>query len=134
MRFTGMDWVGLRRGVLPLQYFHHNRPRHAIRLHPVLPPSRKQMAAENITLTAEQNVTEARCTAASTTGLGFRNMQTNKPNDVGLSLYDNPVGQLAWIGGKSQTLRFSTSVFSRRTHLHPSRPGSDPHTGAEVVV
>jgi hypothetical protein len=36
------------------------------------------MAAEYITLTAEQNVTEARCTAASTTGLGFRDMQTNK--------------------------------------------------------
>ncbi|KAJ7817688.1 hypothetical protein B0H14DRAFT_1384509 [Mycena olivaceomarginata] len=58
------------------------------------------MAAEYITLTAEQNVTEARCTAASTTGLGFRDMQTNKLNDVGLSLYDNPVGQLAWMGGK----------------------------------
>ncbi|KAJ7018627.1 Alpha/Beta hydrolase protein [Mycena alexandri] len=66
---------------------------------PFIPPSREQMAAENITLTAEQNVTVARYTAAGTTGLGFRDMQTNKPNDVALSLYDNPVGQLAWIGG-----------------------------------
>ncbi|KAJ7347517.1 Alpha/Beta hydrolase protein [Mycena albidolilacea] len=67
---------------------------------PFSPPSREEMAAENITLTPEQNVTVARCTTARTTGLGFRDMQTNKPNDVGLSLYDNPVGQLAWMGGK----------------------------------
>ncbi|KAJ7884148.1 Alpha/Beta hydrolase protein [Mycena olivaceomarginata] len=72
----------------------------AIRLHPFSPPSRDQMAAENIALTAERNVTVARYTTARTTGLGFRDMQTNKPNDVGLSLYDNPVGQLAWMGGK----------------------------------
>ncbi|KAJ6556292.1 Alpha/Beta hydrolase protein [Mycena capillaripes] len=66
---------------------------------PFFPPSREQMAAENITLTAEQNVAVAHYQTMSTTGLGFRDMQTNRPNDVGLSLYDNPVGQLAWMGG-----------------------------------
>lgn len=25
---------------------------------------------------------------------------TEQPNDIGLALYDNPVGQLAWIGEK----------------------------------
>jgi hypothetical protein len=30
---------------------------------------------------------------------------------------------------KSSSVRFSTSVFSRRTHLHPSRTGSDPRAG-----
>ncbi|KAJ6552589.1 Alpha/Beta hydrolase protein, partial [Mycena vulgaris] len=45
---------------------------------PCSPPSREQMADENITLTAEQNVTEARYTTASTTGIGFFNMQANK--------------------------------------------------------
>ncbi|KAJ7327572.1 hypothetical protein DFH08DRAFT_1084728 [Mycena albidolilacea] len=69
---------------------------------PFSPPSREQIAADNITLTTEQNVTEARCTVANTTGLGFRDMQTNKPNDVGLSLYDNPVGQVD--GRKNQAL------------------------------
>lgn len=66
---------------------------------PFIPPSPEQMAAENVTLTAEQDETVARFNAAGTTGLGFRDMQTYKPNDVGLALYDNPVGQLAWMGG-----------------------------------
>jgi hypothetical protein len=30
---------------------------------------------------------------------------------------------------KSSSVRFSTSVFSRRTHLHPSRTRSDPRAG-----
>ncbi|KAJ7277110.1 Alpha/Beta hydrolase protein [Mycena rebaudengoi] len=70
---------------------------------PFIPPSREQMATENITLTSEEDVTVARSTAVSATGLGFRIMQTQKPNDVGLSLYDNPVGQLAWMGGNGPT-------------------------------
>ncbi|KAJ7205254.1 Alpha/Beta hydrolase protein, partial [Mycena pura] len=66
---------------------------------PFFPPSREQMTAENITLTAEQDVTVARAVSTGTTGLGFRDMQTNKPSDVALALFDNPVGQLAWMGG-----------------------------------
>ncbi|KAJ7734425.1 Alpha/Beta hydrolase protein [Mycena metata] len=72
---------------------------------PFIPPSPDQIAAEGITLTAEQKVTVERCITAGTTGLGFRDMQMNKPNDVALSLFDNPVGQLAWIG--ANILRWS---------------------------
>ncbi|KAJ7183808.1 Alpha/Beta hydrolase protein [Mycena filopes] len=66
---------------------------------PFIPPSREQMTAEGVVITGEVEVTLGRMMAAGTTGLGFRDMQTNKPGDVGLSLYDNPVGQLAWMGG-----------------------------------
>ncbi|KAJ7802923.1 hypothetical protein B0H14DRAFT_2613881 [Mycena olivaceomarginata] len=45
-----------------------------------LPPSAEDIAANNITLSDIQ-----------------------KPNDIGLALYDNPVGQLAWIAGKIKT-------------------------------
>ncbi|KAJ6588189.1 Alpha/Beta hydrolase protein [Mycena capillaripes] len=48
---------------------------------PLFPPSAQEIAENNITLSDIQN-------------------PLNGPNDVGLALYDNPVGQLAWIGGK----------------------------------
>ncbi|KAJ7184630.1 epoxide hydrolase 1 [Mycena filopes] len=57
------------------------------------------LAANNITLSEIQKVTEQRYTEWSGTGQGYFIEQTTKPNDMGLALYDNPVGQLAWIGG-----------------------------------
>ncbi|KAJ6621487.1 Alpha/Beta hydrolase protein [Mycena sp. CBHHK59/15] len=66
---------------------------------PFLPPSADEIAANNITLSAVQQVAEQRFEAWSTTGFSYFTEQTNKPNDIGLTLYDNPVGQLAWIGG-----------------------------------
>ncbi|KAJ7468280.1 Alpha/Beta hydrolase protein [Mycena galericulata] len=65
---------------------------------PFLPPSPEQIAANNITLSAVQNVTEQRATQWITTNVGYDIEQTTKPNDIGLALYDSPVGQLAWIG------------------------------------
>ncbi|KAJ7497713.1 Alpha/Beta hydrolase protein [Mycena latifolia] len=47
-----------------------------------------------------QKVTEQRYTEWVATGNGYFVEQTTKPNDIGLALYDNPVGQLAWIGTK----------------------------------
>ncbi|KAF8598945.1 alpha/beta-hydrolase [Ceratobasidium sp. AG-I] len=35
-----------------------------------------------------------------TTGMGYFIEQTTRPATIGLALYDNPVGQLAWIGEK----------------------------------
>ncbi|KAK8051503.1 alpha/beta-hydrolase [Apiospora rasikravindrae] len=34
------------------------------------------------------------------TGLGYYTEQSTKPNTIGLALYDNPIGQLAWMGEK----------------------------------
>ncbi|KAJ6490831.1 Alpha/Beta hydrolase protein [Mycena sanguinolenta] len=65
---------------------------------PIFPPSAQEIAASNITLSAQQNVTEQRYIDFITSGMDFFTEQTNKPNDIGLALYDNPVGQLAWIG------------------------------------
>ncbi|KAJ7108437.1 Alpha/Beta hydrolase protein, partial [Mycena crocata] len=66
---------------------------------PFTPPSAQEIAEHNITLSDVQKVTEQRFTDWSTIGNGYFLEQTNKPNDIGLALYDNPVGQLAWIGG-----------------------------------
>ncbi|KAJ7124413.1 Alpha/Beta hydrolase protein [Mycena epipterygia] len=67
---------------------------------PFFPPSAQEIAASNITLSSGQNVTEHRFTKWSTIGNAYFMEQETKPNDIGLALYDNPVGQLAWIGGK----------------------------------
>ncbi|KAJ7671287.1 Alpha/Beta hydrolase protein [Mycena polygramma] len=66
---------------------------------PYLPPSAQELAENNITLSPIQQVTEQRETEFNAIGNGYLIEQTTKPNDIGLALYDNPVGQLAWIGG-----------------------------------
>ncbi|KAJ6601056.1 Alpha/Beta hydrolase protein [Mycena vulgaris] len=65
---------------------------------PFFPPTAQDIAENNITLTDVQKVTEQRTIDWSTTGNGYRVEQANKPNDIGLALYDSPVGQLAWMG------------------------------------
>ncbi|KAJ7661742.1 hypothetical protein B0H17DRAFT_1144549 [Mycena rosella] len=56
---------------------------------PFFSVSPQELADNNITLSAIQNVTEQRYTNGRV-----------QPNDIGLALYDSPVGQLAWMGGK----------------------------------
>ncbi|KAJ7356781.1 Alpha/Beta hydrolase protein [Mycena albidolilacea] len=63
------------------------------------PPSPKEIADKNITLSKVQKIALEHTMAWLTTGQGYFMEQTYKPNDIGLALYDNPVGQLAWIGG-----------------------------------
>jgi hypothetical protein len=86
---------------------------------PFLPPSAEDIAANNITLSDIQKVTEHRFIEFNAIGNGYLIEQSTKvrqdvslraskfetssfsqPNDIGLALYDNPVGQLAWIAGK----------------------------------
>ncbi|KAJ7499841.1 Alpha/Beta hydrolase protein [Mycena latifolia] len=66
---------------------------------PFFPPLAQEIAENNITLTALQEVAEQQTTAWNTTGNSYFREQTYKPNDIGLALYDSPVGQLAWIAG-----------------------------------
>ncbi|KAF7352275.1 Epoxide hydrolase domain protein [Mycena venus] len=66
---------------------------------PFLAPSPEEIAANNITLSDIQKVAEQRSIDWGTTDQGYFTEQTTKPNDIGLALYDNPVGQLAWIAG-----------------------------------
>ncbi|KAJ6480876.1 Alpha/Beta hydrolase protein [Mycena sanguinolenta] len=58
------------------------------------------IAENNITLLALQEVAEQRVTAFQADGEGYAIEQSTKPNDIGLALYDSPVGQLAGIGAK----------------------------------
>ncbi|KAJ7840011.1 Alpha/Beta hydrolase protein [Mycena leptocephala] len=67
---------------------------------PFFPPSAQDIAENNITLSDSQKVTEQRNIEWNTTGNGYFLEQSTKPNDIGLALYDSPVGQLAWIGAK----------------------------------
>ncbi|KAJ6551744.1 Alpha/Beta hydrolase protein [Mycena capillaripes] len=65
---------------------------------PFSPPSAQEMAENSITLSDVQKVTEQLYIELTTSGMGYFIEQTTKPNDIGLALYDSPVGQLAWIG------------------------------------
>ncbi|KAJ7171768.1 Alpha/Beta hydrolase protein [Mycena crocata] len=66
---------------------------------PFNPPSPQEIADQNITLSDAAKVTLQRTVDWTTIGSGYFREQSFKPNDIGLALYDNPVGQLAWIGG-----------------------------------
>ncbi|KAJ7162103.1 Alpha/Beta hydrolase protein [Mycena filopes] len=95
----GTDWGGV---VAYSLYSFFNTTVRAVHLVflPFLPPSPEDVAANNITLSDVQKVAQEQTTAWATTGNGYFLEQTTKPNDIGLALYDSPVGQLAWIGGK----------------------------------
>ncbi|KAJ6573917.1 Alpha/Beta hydrolase protein [Mycena vulgaris] len=66
---------------------------------PFAPPSPQDIADNNITLSEIAQVTLQRTVEWNTIGNAYFLEQTVKPNDISLALYDNPVGQLAWIGG-----------------------------------
>jgi len=67
---------------------------------PFVPPAAQEITENNITLSDIQKVTEQRSTEWSATGTGYFIEQPTKPDDIGLPLYDSPVGQLAWMGAK----------------------------------
>ncbi|KAJ8116998.1 hypothetical protein ONZ43_g4309 [Nemania bipapillata] len=67
---------------------------------PFGPPTPADIAARNITLSTGELVSEQRNVDWEAAGNGYFIEQTTKPNTIGLALYDNPIGQLAWIGEK----------------------------------
>ncbi|KAF7322080.1 Alpha beta-hydrolase [Mycena kentingensis (nom. inval.)] len=67
---------------------------------PFFPPSRAELAANSITLLPAQETALQRSEDWGASGMDYLNMLTHKPNDLGYALYDNPLGQLALIGGK----------------------------------
>ncbi|KAJ6501431.1 Alpha/Beta hydrolase protein [Mycena vitilis] len=85
---------------------------------PFLAPTPEEIVANNIIVSDIGKVTEQRTVDYRATGTGYFTEQTFKvralssssviinairqPNSIGLALYDNPVGQLAWIGGNIQ--------------------------------
>ncbi|KAF9881760.1 hypothetical protein CkaCkLH20_00906 [Colletotrichum karsti] len=67
---------------------------------PFLPTPAEQISAMNITLSPLEQFELDRSTSWGTTGNAYFLEHTTKPNTIGLALYDNPMGQLAWIGEK----------------------------------
>ncbi|KAJ7646759.1 Alpha/Beta hydrolase protein [Roridomyces roridus] len=67
---------------------------------PFVSPSPEDLAAKNITISSVQNVTERKGDLFASIGFSYFNESAQKPNDIGLALYDSPTGQLAWIAAK----------------------------------
>jgi len=67
---------------------------------PFFPLTPAQLAAENITLSPLETFEANHGAEWGVSGNGYFIEQSTKPNTIGLALYDNPVGQLAWIGEK----------------------------------
>ncbi|KAF8169831.1 Alpha/Beta hydrolase protein [Mycena galopus ATCC 62051] len=93
------------------------------------PPSAEEIAENNVTLSAVQTVTEERYTEWTSSGTGYFVGRATKPNDFGLVLYDNPVGQLAWIGSKfklsiltSVSLYYLTESFLSSVWIYAQNP------------
>ncbi|KAL6835728.1 Alpha/Beta hydrolase protein [Trichoderma sp. SZMC 28015] len=67
---------------------------------PFVPLTPDQLAAEGIKLDALETFEEESFVEWSTNGYAYFQQETTKPNTIGLALYDNPVGQLAYMGEK----------------------------------
>ncbi|KAI3316839.1 alpha/beta-hydrolase [Xylariaceae sp. AK1471] len=95
----GTDWGS---GVGFSMYDQFNTTARALHLNflPFTPPDAEQIAASKIILSPGEVVAEKRGSDWTASGMGYFIEQATKPNTLGLSLYDNPVGQLAWIGEK----------------------------------
>ncbi|KAK7050663.1 epoxide hydrolase domain protein [Favolaschia claudopus] len=95
----GSDW-GSSVGYIMYNSFNTSvRASHFIFL-PFLPPTLTEIEANNITLTDDEKVSVARSEEWLTNDHGYFQIQATKPNDIGLALYDNPVGILAYIGAE----------------------------------
>ncbi|KAJ7808772.1 Alpha/Beta hydrolase protein [Mycena olivaceomarginata] len=97
----GTDWGSVIGYSLYSEFTTTTRAAHFVFL-PFFPPTAEDIAANNITLSDEQKVTLQRGTEWFSTGIAYLMEQENKPNDIGLALYDSPVGQLAWLGGLNE--------------------------------
>ncbi|KAM0247772.1 hypothetical protein ACHAQJ_009705 [Trichoderma viride] len=67
---------------------------------PFYPLAPGQLAAEGIALDELQEFEEGGFVEWSTNGQAYFQQQSTKPNTIGLALYDNPIGQLAYISEK----------------------------------
>ncbi|KAF2730317.1 alpha/beta-hydrolase [Polyplosphaeria fusca] len=97
----GTDWGS---GVAYSLYDNFNASVRATHLAfaPFHPATPEQLAAQNISLSPTEQFEESEAMNWNSAGSGYFYEQTTKPNTIGLALYDNPVGQLAWIGEKFQ--------------------------------
>ncbi|KAF7340147.1 Epoxide hydrolase domain protein [Mycena venus] len=76
----------------------------------------------NITLTDIEKVTVQRSLDFRATGLAYNMEQAFKPNTIGLALYDNPIGQLSWIGSNILLCKVRPPALGPRPRCSPTRP------------
>ena len=95
----GTDWGSGVAYSLYDRFSQHVRASHFVFI-PFYPPDFAGLTALNVTLTALETFEESNVVTWSTKGSAYFEEMTNEPNTIGLALYDNPIGQLAWIGHK----------------------------------
>jgi hypothetical protein len=95
----GTDWGSAVAYSLYDRFSAHVKASHFVFV-PFYPKDPAGLAALNITLDKLETFEESGFIAWETTGQGYFNELSTEPNTMGLSLYDNPVGQLAFIGQK----------------------------------
>ncbi|OQO04413.1 hypothetical protein B0A48_11024 [Cryoendolithus antarcticus] len=107
----GTDWGCAPSYTLYANYSDATRAAHLTFL-PFLLYSSAQLVTANITLDSALEQEEQRRTEQwSSTGNAYYLLQLTKPNTIGLALYDNPLGQLSWIGEKFITWSDPHSFF-----------------------
>jgi pimeloyl-ACP methyl ester carboxylesterase len=95
----GTDWGSAVAYSLYDRFSAHVKASHFVFL-PFYPKDPAGLAELNITLNDLETFEESRFTTWTTTGQGYFNELSTEPNTIGLALFDNPVGQLAFIGQK----------------------------------
>jgi pimeloyl-ACP methyl ester carboxylesterase len=95
----GTDWGSAVAYSLYDRFSAHVKASHFVFL-PFYPKDTAGLAEVNITLDNLETFKESRFTTWETTGQGYFQELSTEPNTIGLSLFDNPVGQLAFIGQK----------------------------------
>jgi hypothetical protein len=95
----GTDWGSAVAYSLYDRFSAHVKASHFVFL-PFYPKDPAELAELNITLNDLETFEESRFTTWTTTGQGYFNELSTEPNTIGLALFDNPVGQLAFIGQK----------------------------------
>lgn len=95
----GTDWgCGVAYSLYD-RFSRHVRASHFVFI-PFYPLDFVGLTALNITLDPIETVEESNFITWSTKGNAYFEEMTTEPNTIGLALYDNPMGQLAWIGQK----------------------------------
>ncbi|KAF9775825.1 hypothetical protein IL306_006040 [Fusarium sp. DS 682] len=84
---------------------------------PFFPLNSTQLAAENISLSPLEEFEVQRLETWSATGNGYFVEQSTEPNSIGFALYDNPIGQLSYIGGKFIQCKSQLAVLHRPPNM-----------------
>jgi pimeloyl-ACP methyl ester carboxylesterase len=95
----GTDWGSAVAYSMYDRFSAHVKASHFVFV-PFFPKDPAGLAALNITLDELETFEESQFLTWATTGQGYYIELSTEPNTIGLSLYDNPVGQLAFIGQK----------------------------------